>query len=127
MENNIDNFKAETKRILNSMGMLPAVKYLKEHTDLPLRDAKDIVDNWKLEPTEDMILEATAVNACKEVNPVNPLAVAENILALYEAANEALSLFDNYHEVREAIGTWEVLNNAVNGALKGYFGKGTNQ
>ena len=37
---------------------------------------------------------------------------------LFDACLEALSLFDNYPEIHECIGTYQVLNTALNNALK---------
>jgi len=37
---------------------------------------------------------------------------------LFDACLEALSLFDNYPEIYECIGTYQVLNTALNNALK---------
>lgn len=42
----------------------------------------------------------------------------ETALKLFNAANEALSLFDNYPELFEMIGTHQVLTEAVTEAYK---------
>lgn len=70
----------------------------------------DLIDNAKNEAIGEIVWVDTR-------NPADAklIAAAPDLL---EACIEALSLFDNYPECYEAIGTFEVLQNAISKATK---------
>ncbi len=67
---------------------------------------------WDAEKRESKLL--TAISACREINPSNPQAVAENILAMYGALRKIIPLIESFTPFQrkrpEVAGAFKVLS-----------------
>jgi len=91
---------------------------MKNYTPSPWKT--EVIDTINGEPGYWHIVQQSTKGVIGDVQSVNSsdaqlIAAAPDLL---EACIEALSLFDNYPQCYEAIGTYQVLNNAIKKATQ---------